>query len=314
MGILSILSLLVIATLSSALRTKSREDARIFVQQNVRAAMKVIAEDLRSGGHLRIWNLDEAVCDHSVSNPDRTPTAYKGQGLACSNHYQIAVVTLTGVQTRIPEPPGSSYTNASETLVCDARPFFDGDLALLYNGKTSQLLRITHVQKNLRDYNRPCAGPANPPVNADKVQHNLDKISGTWSEGAYLLRAQVITYYIDRDPTDAGTRALFRRSGWNTSATNPSLSRLVAFGITDLKVEYGVPLDPSDPSSKLVFYPTLEQAVTSVLGSGYSALPNVAGKIYVGSVLRGVRITLTGEKKGRGTVRYTLTQMVKFRR
>ncbi len=312
MGILAILSLLVISTLSSALRSKGREDARIYVQQNVRAAMKILTEDLRSGGHLRVWN--QSACDHSVQNPDQNPTGYTGQGLPCSNHYQIAIVTLTGYQTRVPEPPGNSFTNASETLVCDARPFSAGDLALLYNGSTVELLRITHVQKNQRDYTKPCTGPANPPVNADKVQHNQDKISGTWSEGAYLLRAQLVTYYLDQDPTEPGARALFRRVGWNTSAAAPSLSRLVAFGIVGLKVEYGVPLDPNDPSSKLVFYPTLEQAVANVLGSSYSALPNASGKTYVGNVLRAVRITLTGEKKGRDTARYTLTQMVKFRR
>ncbi len=313
MAILAILSLLVISTLSSALRAKGREDARIFVQQNVRAAMKIIAQDLRSGALIRVWNLDSSLCDHSVASPDQNPDTYKGQSLACSNHYQIAIVSLAGFQTRVPQPPGNSFTNASETFVCDARPFKAGSLALLVNGTQSELLRITKRQLQ-RNYSQPCSGPSNPPVNADKLQHNSDKISGTWQPGAYILKALVYTYYLDQDPTDPSSRALFRRYGLNTTAAASSLSRLVAFGITGLKVEYGVPLDPNDPSSKLVFYPTLESAVTNVLGASYSAVPKVAGKTYVGKVLRAVRITLIGEKKGRDAASYTLTELVKFRR
>jgi len=311
MAILAILSLIVIRTLSSSLHTKNREDARISVQQNVRAAMKVIAEDLRQGAYLRVWNLPEGngsgECEH-----DPNKTNYAGRGLACSNHYQIAVVSLTGFQTRIPELSGTPFTDATETWVCDARPFPAGSLAILVNGTQTQLLRITG-QQLLRDHTKRCRGPYAAHPNVDKIEHNLDKLTGTWSSEAYLLEAKILTYYIDDDPTQPGHKALFRRSGLNTSSAAPDLQRLVAFDIVKLEVDYGVPLDPNDPSSKLVFYPTLEAAINHILGAGYTPLPTGSGT-YVGRALRAVRITLTGKHPGRTPAEYTLTQVVKFRR
>ena len=86
----------------------------------------------------------------------------------------------------------------------------------------------------------------------------------------------------------------------------------VAFDIQSLSAEYGIPQDPADPSSRLVFFPTLEDAA-NFLGPGYTALPG-GSETYVGKVLKAVRIRLMGFSPASAASAYTLTQTVELRR
>ena len=163
MAVLGILLVVVLTALTNGLKVKNQENMRLELQQNLRGAAQIMAEDLRSSAFLHLWQ-----------TPSCTTT-----GTPCSNHTMISIVTLNGTRTAIPEPPGKSFTKAAETLVCDARDFHAGQLALLYNGGQVDLLPITLTQET-RNYNKACTGPANPPVNADHIQHATDKISGQW--------------------------------------------------------------------------------------------------------------------------------------
>lgn len=274
LAILGILFTLTLRAFSESLMFKRHEDLRLKTQQNLRAALHYITQDLRSGSYLHIWH--QVPCDSTKP---------------CSNHQQVAVVTLTGESSPVAEPPGNSFTNSVETGICDARSFQDGDLALLYNGGEYQLLRITQRQLQA-NYSQPCSGPPNP--NRDKVQHNQDQISGQWTTSAYLFKVDLATYVIREDPLEPGRKVLYRMTGYYGTGT--SGAGIVAFGITDLRVWYGVPEDPNALSSRLVFYPTLEDAAAAFNPQGYGATP--ASAKYIGSLVRAVRITLTGASPG----------------
>lgn len=292
LAILGVLLTLTLQVFSSSLQDKSRETSRLKTQQNLRAALHYVTQDLRSGSYLHVWN--QSPC---------------GPGKVCSNHERIAIVTLTGESTPVAEPPGNSFTNSAETGVCDARMFQIGDLALLYNGGEAQLLRITQRQL-LADYNRPCSGPPNP--NRDKIQHNDDKITGQWSPSAYVFKAELATYEIRQDPLDPSAKVLYRMTGWNGGGTQGA--GIVAFAVTGLQAWYGLPEDPNALTSKLVFYPTLEAAASAFASQGYVATPT--GGKYIGTLVRAVRVSLTAQNplpRG-GTDTLTVTETVEFRR
>lgn len=294
LAILGILSTLALNSFSESLTYKRHEDLRLKTQGNLRAALHYITQDLRSEAYLHVWH--QTPCD---------PTK------PCSNHTQVAVVTLTGESTPVAEPPGASFTHSAETGVCDARSFQEDGLALLYNGGQVQLLRITQIQF-LADHNEPCSGPPNP--NRDKIQHNGDKITGQWTSSAYLFKVDLATYTVRDDPWEPGRKVLYRRSGLEGTG---EASGVVAFGITGLEVWYGVPEDPEAQFSRLVFYPTLEEAAAAFSAQGYSATPG-EGR-YIGTLVRAVRVALTGESPGdlpgKGTPdRFTVTETVELRR
>lgn len=301
MTVMGVLLVIVLTAFTSGLRVKNQEDMRLELQQNLRGATQLMAEDLRSSAFLHLWQTLPASSCATAGTP-------------CSNHTMISIVTLDGTRTAIPEPPGSSFANSAETLVCDARDFHAGQLALLYNGGQVDLLPITLTQET-RNYNKACAGPANPPVNADRIQHNTNKISGQWSSAAFMFKAAIATYELRPDPLYAGRTVLYRYTGLNGKGPG---SGIVAFDISGLKIEYGVPINPTARSSQLRFYDSPSAAVAAS-GSGYTEDPAGGGGTYIGSVARAVRITLTGTTLHNlpGTpnpATYTVNQTVEFRR
>lgn len=267
----------------------------VEVQQNLRSALQLVSQDLRAGAFLHLWHA--ASCN---------------SGTACSTDEQIALITTDGVMTTVPESPGISYVNSGSTFVCDARDFGAGTVGLVYNNGSVDVVRQT-APTLTADHSQPCAGGVSP--NRDQVNHAADRISGQWSASSYVYRAVVANYYLAADPVDESRTALFRRTGLGAAQAQ---SGLVAFGVTGLSFAYGVPVDPSAAASQLVFYPSLEDAV-SALGSDYSAYPRAAGKTYVGSVVEAVRVELVGETRGSaaggGQPRtFTLTETVELRR
>lgn len=56
LAILGILLTLTLEAFSGSLTYKSREDLRLKTQQNLRAALHYITQDLRSGAYLHVWN------------------------------------------------------------------------------------------------------------------------------------------------------------------------------------------------------------------------------------------------------------------
>ncbi len=295
LAILGVLSTLTLNAFTQSLNYKRHEELRLKTQQNLRAALHYITQDLRAGAHLHVWHQNP--CD--AARP-------------CSNHTQVAIVTLTGDSSPVAERPGESFSNLAETGICDARPFQRGDLALLYNGGQVQLLRITG-RRLLANYAQPCSGPPNP--NRDIVRHDLDKISGQWTSSAYMFKVDLATYVVRDDPLEAGQRVLYRMTGHDGTGT--AGAGIVAFGITGLRVWYGVPEDPNAQSSRLVFYPTLEDAARAFSAQGYSATPD--GGRYIGTLVRAVRVALTaqspGNLPGKGAPdTLTVTQTVELRR
>ncbi|QWK23215.1 MAG: prepilin-type N-terminal cleavage/methylation domain-containing protein [Thermus antranikianii] len=305
LAILGVLSTLALNAFTQSLNYKRHEDLRLKTQQNLRAALHYVTQDLRSGAYLHVWH--QSPCD--ATRP-------------CSNHTQVAIVGLTGDSSPVAEPPGNSFTNSAETGVCDARAFQEGDLVLLYNGDQVQLLRITQRQL-LADPNQPCSGPPNP--NRDKIQHNQDRISGQWTNSAYVFKVDLATYVVRDDPLEAGRKVLYRMTGYGTRGAGAETgygdtmtgAGIVAFGITGLEVWYGVPEDPNAQSSRLVFYPTLEEAASAFSAQGYSATPG--GGKYIGTLVRAVRVALTGQSPGNlpgknAPDTLTVTETVELRR
>ena len=55
MAVLGVLMVIVLTALTNGLRVKNREDMRLELQQNLRGATQIMAEDLRSSAFLHLW-------------------------------------------------------------------------------------------------------------------------------------------------------------------------------------------------------------------------------------------------------------------
>lgn len=277
--------------ITSSLRTKARETQLVEVQQNVRAAMQLISQDIRAGAFTRLWN---------------SPTCQYG---VCSGGDRIAVVTTDGVMTTVAASPGGTFTNANQTDVCDARDLRAGDLAIVSNGTNAQLVEITQVNLTANH-----AQPCNVGVNRDRILHSSDAISGIWSTTNYVFRTALATYSLQQDPVDASRQVLYRRTGLGTELAQ---SGIVAFDIAELRFEYGVPSDPDAAASTLIFYDDLATAAAA-MGGGYTPNPRGAGE-FIGEEIRAARVTITGRTPrplpSTGLPgEFTLTETVEFRR
>ena len=278
MAITGVVVTIMVQVFSSVLQDKRGGDLRLGLQQNLRTAMQMMAQDLRSAAFLHVWN--------------QSPCA---SGQPCSTNNQIAIVILDGTSTGVDAPPGNSFTNSAETRVCDASLFNVGDLGLLYNGSQVELLEITQRQTN----DSVCGT-----VPIDKLQHNTSKISGQWTAEAQIFKAEIATYSLQPDPINPSRTVLFRRAGLSTGGPRTGI---VAFDVTGLKVSYGIAVNLNTPASKLIFYNTLEDAASAANGSAvkpadcasFTANPSAANKgtkvCYVGSMVRAVRVTLDGQ-------------------
>ncbi len=292
MALLMIVMLIAGAALSSSMRVKGREMQLVEVQQNLRSALQLITQDMRSGAFIHLWH--SADCANDV----------------CSNTGRVALVTTDGVMTMIPRKPGNTYSDSRQTPVCNARQFNDGDLALVFSGdKSAQLVKVTGVDISA-DHDQPCQNE-----NKDMIRHAGNSISGTWSTSNYMFRAVVATYSLEPDPLDATTTVLYRRTGLDTPMAQ---SGVVAFNVSELDFAYGVPVDPTSAASQLIFYPTLEEAAAA-LGSDFVAVPGVSSKTYIGTVIQAVRVSITGQTArpidNAGNLgEFTLTETVEFRR
>ena len=298
MAIFGILMGIVLTTFSTGLKVNQREGLYLDVQQNLRNAMQQISQDLRASSQLHLW--------HATSGCTSLATI-------CSNSDEVSIVTLDGTRTTIPDPPGKSFPKSSETWVCDARSFSEGDVGLLYNGGAVDLFEVTQVQQQ-RDYTKPCQ---DKPPNRDKLQHNKDKLSSVWTADAYIFRAVLVNYSLQPDPVDASKKVLYRRTGLSAVGGG---SGVMAFDISGLKFTYGIPVNPANTNDQLNFYDTLEAAASALkpFNAAYTADPNAAG-LYVGKVVRAVRVTLTGTTQAKarddaGPKDFTLTETVDFRR
>ncbi len=305
-GILIVLIGIVAVALTRGLQTKHSQSVYVELQQNLRVAMQQITQDLRSASQLGLWNDPASGCSAA--------------GDACSARDRLAILVSKGFYTAVAEAPGNSYTNSVETAVCDASGFDTGDLVLITNGSAADLVTITQIQ-NLRDFSQPCrpattAAGGNPP-NHDKIQHNNDRLSGTWQPNTYAFKVQLVTYELRPDPQDATRSVLYRRTG--LGAGEGPYSGIVAFDVDTLRISYGVPIDPTAASStiqQLRFYDSLTAAATA-LGSAYTDDPKSSG-VYVGGLVRAVRVYLAGTtpkplSAGGGPGRYEITETVDLR-
>jgi len=263
-------------SLTQGLRGKRSQQTYLELQQNLRTALQQITQDIRLSSKVGPWNEPTTGCSHPND--------------ACSLSNKIALLVTTGRYTAIAEPPGSSYNNSVETGVCDATGFRTGDMVLIDNSGSFDIVKLTGVQRQ-RNKSQPCS--SGPTPNRDKLQHNNDKISGTWQPNSYAYNIQIVTYRLMQDPIDRNRKVLYRRTGLN-GRPGP-YSGIVAFDVDSIKFSYGVPVNPSAANTsiqKLRFFNNLSQAAAA-LGSGYTDNPRGSGT-YVGRLVRAIRVTLTG--------------------
>ncbi len=293
MAVLAVIMSLVVQAFASGLQSKRSEDLKLEVQQSLKTAIQVITQDLRSSKQLHIWN--------------KSPCASTE---ACSTNTQIGIVTTDGQITTPSDAPGTTFSNATTTNVCDARAFAVGDVALQVNGNDApQLYQVTSVSTTA-NHALACQG-----TNVDSIGHTSSSISGTWNSVSYVFHIDLATYSLQPDPLNASQSVLQRRSGLGTTRSGTGV---VSFDMTNLSLAYGIPSDLSASTSTLVFYSDLS-AAASAKGTLYSAYPNMTGKTYVGTLVRAVRVTMTGQSPtplpGTGIpYTFTLSETVDLRR
>ena len=284
-------------SLTQGLQTKNSQQTYLELQQNLRTALQQITQDVRAATKIGPWNNPPSGCNDIAD--------------ACSKQDKLSVMVTTSRFSNIIEQTGSTYTNSTQTGVCDARGFRRGDLVLIRGGGSSDLVKLSRVRRT-RDYSQPCTL-----TNRDVLYHNQSPISGVWANNTYAYQVRLVTYQLIPDPLNSSRTVLYRRVG--DEATPSAGSGIVAFDVDNLKLSYGIPVNPSAGSSsvqRLRFYNSLS-AAAAALGSGYSDDPNGSG-IYVGTVVRAVRVTLTGTtpvplRAGGSPGQYELTETIDLR-
>ncbi|GEM_PF-2713890 len=297
LAIFVFLALTGIATfsLTQGLRSKRSLQTYVELQQNLRAAMQQITQDIRFSARLGPWNDPSSGCSHA--------------GDACSLSDRLSLLVTTGRYTSVAETPGASYSNSTATHLCDARRLTH-KLVLIDDGSTSHLVRVTRVLLQ-RDYSQPCQSSS--PANRDLIRHSNNRISGTWRGNTYAYQVEKVTYRLIPDPLDASRTVLYRGGPAGTA------SGIVAFDVDSIKFSYGVPLNPGAASNsvqKLRFYDSLS-AAASALGSSYSDDP-ASTQNYVGRVVRAIRVTINGStpeplKTSGNRGQYQITETVDLR-
>jgi Tfp pilus assembly protein PilW len=305
---------------SVSLQTKRTTDLQMNVQQNLRAAMQIISQDLRSAGAMHLYN--QSTCTSS---------------LPCSNNTQVAILAMTGFSTPVTTAPGSS-TATTTTAVCNAGPFAIGDIAIRYNGTaisaTAGSNAINYGFNNARIL-EVTAVPATPQStcttgNSETLTHANQSISETIDPNgqSYVFQSALNTYLIGTDPADSSKKALLMRSGLSTLNTGYTTPKVVAFDMDPdgLKISYGVRSNQdSSSASRIKFYERFADAVSaadsqSTTSRTHSAtFSNTPGAAtYIGGVITAVRITLKGKSASnlQGTSQadtFTLTETVDLR-
>ena len=286
-AILGVLLSAAFSVFTSSLQTKRSEDLKLGLQQNLRAAMQVISQDLRSAGVMRLH--------HQSTCTSNTP---------CSNNTQVAVLALDGTSTAIATTPGTAISNATQTFVCDAGQFALGNVAVRYNGtqignnassnainfgfNQARILQITGITQRPAPKAACAAGSSQ-----DTLSHANESISDTIATDgqSYVFKADLHTYILGIDPNDSSRTSLYRLSG----LSNPS-SALVAYDVNELKIHYGIRNNPTaSTASRVIFYNTLEDAVSTLGSSTYSAVPGTAGRTFIGGIVSAIRIKLTAQ-------------------
>jgi Tfp pilus assembly protein PilW len=312
---------------SSGLQTKRSEDLKLGLQQNLRAAMEVISQDLRSSGVLHLYN--QSPCSSSVP---------------CSNNTQVAVLALDGTNTAIATTPGSNMSGTN-TFVCDASQFRQGDVAVLYNGtniagtsvnnnnvvttvtsavnygfNTAQVLQITSPPTVRPAPRAACAAGTSQDTLPHSSQTNSDPIS--LDGQSYVFKAALNTYMLGTDPANPSGKALLRLSGLNAPFDT---ANVVAYDVSGLTISYGIRFAPTSlTASRVIFYDSLEAAVAALNPTlptstpPYSNIPRTTNTTYIGGVVTAVRITLSGESASKlpGTndpAKFSLTETVDLR-
>jgi Tfp pilus assembly protein PilW len=322
MGIFGTMLAAAFSIFSSGLQTKRSEDLKLNGQQNLRAAMQVISQDLRSAGAMHLYN--QSTCNSSVP---------------CSNSTQVSVLALTGFSTPVTTTPGTSSTTTT-TAVCNAGPFAVGDIAIRYNGTpasaTASSNAINYGFNNARIL-EVTAVPASPQTtcttgNSETLTHTSSTSETIDANGqSYVFQSALNTYMIGTDPTDSSKKALLMRSGLSilNSGYNPTV---VAYDMdpNGLKISYGVRLNQDSSSASIIkFYDSFSAAVTAAdtQSTTFSTTPrthsatfsNTPGaSTYIGGVITAVRIILKGKSASNlpGTSQadaFTLTETVDLR-
>jgi len=284
-------------SLTQGLRTKNSQQTYVELQQNLRTAIQQVTQDIRASTKIGPWNDPASGCDDVQD--------------ACSQSDRLSLLTTTGRYTAISEDAGTTYSGAIETHVCDARGFHRGDTVLIGNGNKYQVVKLTGVRRR-RNYSQPC-----DLSNRDILRHRNDPISGTWTNNDYAYQAELVLYELIPDPLDSSRTVLYRRVGSDIAPA--AGSGIVAFDVDDFKLSYGVPLNPAAASTsvqQMRFYDSLTQAAAA-LGGSYTDDPTASG-IYVGTVVRAIRITLSGTtsellRTGGSRGQYQVTETVDLR-
>jgi hypothetical protein len=284
---------------STGLKTKRSTDLNLGVQQNLRAAMQVISQDLRAAGVTHLFN--QSTCSSSV---------------ACSNNTQIAILALTGVNSAIATTPGTS-TATTTTAVCNPSVFSTQpgqNVVIRYNGSpinanaNNNAINFGFNNARVLELTGIAVQPSPTASCSASNQGTLTHAQQSFSDSiqldgqSFVFQAALNTYFLGPDPIDSSKYALYQRSGM--SAAN-STTAVVAYGIQQngLKIAYGVRTNATSAgSSTMHYYDTLTLAATAantastlqttaVGTASYSAIPDTANTTYVGGIVTAVRIT-----------------------
>lgn|GEM_PF-5903686 len=208
--------------LVSSLQTKSREDQYLPLQQNVRSAMEVIAQDLRESAGAHVIYSGAALTNGLSGVP--TSSATRLALLVAVKEGSFTVRQPAGYPTNASYPVRANtpiVTPNQDGRTCDD-VFRGGELALVYDAHPASR-QSSLVQAST---NNPCSGG----TGNEQLQHNSTASGMSWTPTTRVIRVDGVTYFVDRDAL-TGLQVLYRQSFGGPAA-------VVAYEITGVDLTY----------------------------------------------------------------------------
>lgn len=245
----AILTTSIIAVFVHQTRAMALQEDLVDLEENLRAALSILHRDVRTAGlGLIAQNQSFFIGNLDLNADGVADNVYTNNPLASDHANQVFKPDAMRVKYAHPEEDGiliSSYNGAaSQMQVCGPSGLNDGDVFLVMTPSSPPKIRALEVSS----FNTNCTDAACPNSDCDKIVFapGPSELNTAGGAGAAYVGGKVVLttniYYLGNDA--GGNPAMFRVSNYQLPHA------IIAFGVVDFQVEYGVPLPTRLPETR----------------------------------------------------------------
>lgn len=249
-------------------RAMAFQEDLVDLEENLRIAMGIIYRDLRTAGlgmvlkeqTFFVGNID--IDANGTSDGDATHHYYTNNPVASDHANRIFKPDAIKVKYSHPQEEGitiNDYNGSASTMqVCGPSGLSIDDVIRVVTPPPTVEIRAIKVSQ----FNTTCTDAACPNSDCDKINfvpgfselNTAGGLGADYENGQVMLSSRI--YYVGED-TD-GNPAMFRVNNFQTPHS------IIAFGIVDMQIEYGLPGTDFVTGEKVINYTTAPGAIQDV--------------------------------------------------